>query len=228
MVKLLEQAYEILSKYSFIPLGNSSVQNIILVPQEEYSVGRKLRAYYLKLWDRVQAAEENYFLLKEKEIELKKLERKLKEEKDELEIELIKIKIARIKNSYKYIYKLFIDCIKEINDMIFAIKQLPEINLVEFELQEFEHFKNRMLSQITESPQVNVLKRLGFNINKQGELYLEANTAKEVIEKRTEDFTVEEKYEEVKKLFTKPLEEIPLKEILDIDFQNMLPEPEKE
>lgn len=222
---LLDTAYEILSKYSFLPLGNSSIQNIFLIVQDEYSIGRKLRIYYLKLWERLQSAEENYLNLKKKEIEIKKLERQLEKEEDELEKELILIEITRLRNSYKYVYKLFIDCMKEIADVIYAIKQLPEITLEEFEKQELEHFKNKMISQLTERTQITTLKALGFNINNRGEVIFEKESeVKELVENRLNELEVKDKYEEIKSMFKTSILKLPeksIEELFDIKINEL-------
>lgn len=210
--EILIEGYQLLSKYSFIPLGNSSVQNIFLVPQEEYSLGRKLRAYYLQLWSKMQAFEENYLKLIETELEIEKLNRLLEKTEDEIDKQLIKVKIVRHRNFYKYTYKLFMDCFKEMKDVIYAIKQLPEITLEEFEKQEFEHFKNRMIAQSNETPQINTLKALGYQMFYENGNYLLApinENAEKTLQGRIEEMKEKENYEQVKYLFERVFEYLP-------------------
>lgn len=161
---ILQKAKELLEKYQHIPFGNSIVQNLYLMVQDEYSNGRKLKSYLARLADRVQALEENYFKLKEEEIRLKKLHRQLEEETDELEKELIEVKIARSLSRLTYIKKLYADCIQEIATLVYAIEQLPYISREEFEKQELEHFKKRLIELTTKPDTIRGLECLGFQI----------------------------------------------------------------
>lgn len=163
---LLAKAQKLLQEYDFIPFGNSTVQNIFLMVQDEFSDGRKLRSYLCKLSDRLQALEHNYYRLREEEIKLKKLKRKLETETDELERELIEVRIQKSLSTLKYIKKLYLDALQEVSVLVHGIELLPNKpkNRIEFEKQEIEHFQKRLMSYLNEPDAIRALKAIGCEI----------------------------------------------------------------
>lgn len=186
LIDLLKEANDLIEKYSFVPYGNSSVQNLFLLVQDEFSSGRKLRAYLLRLVDRVRAVNENIFRLRKELVKLKRLQRQLEQEKDELKREEIQIDIERILNNISYVKKLYFDAFIEINDLVFAIKTLenkPETR-EEFEMQELEHFAKRLGSYLLEPDPVRGLKALGCSLVNNGdsvEVHMDDETRKRLL-----------------------------------------------
>lgn len=162
--EFFERFDKLLEKYEDIPFGNSDVQNLCLLVAEEYSTGRQLRAYLLRLWNRKQALENAYFDLKKLVVELRRLKRKLEDEKDEFERELIEIEIQQKLNQLKYIRKLYKDALREVLVLAKAIESLPEIDREEFERQEFEHFLHRLTKQLEVPVQIRSLMALGYDL----------------------------------------------------------------
>lgn len=163
--KLFEDLSKLMEKYQDIPFGNSDVQNLCLVVSNEYSTGRKLRAYLLRLWNRAQALENAYFELQKLAVELKKLRRRLENEEDDLEKELLEIEIQQKLNQLKYTEKLYKDAVREALVLVKAVEALPEIDRTEFERQELEHFRQRLVEQLKLPEQVISLKALGYDIS---------------------------------------------------------------
>lgn len=170
ITNLLEKTNKTLERFKDIPFGNSIVQNIHLITNDQYSLARKYRALGLRLQDRKIALEETIFELRKKYIQLKKLHQKLENEKDELEKEMIQIEIEQTLNSLSYIEKLCNDCSIEIKTLCALIEQFPEIDRKEFELQEFEHFKNKIINSLIKKPdEISTLEALQFKVELNGE-----------------------------------------------------------
>lgn len=167
MRETLREVDEILQKYgNEIPFGNSDVQDLAILPADCYSPGRKLRAYLLRLYNRKRSLDHYVLQLREQEIKIRKLERQLEKETDDLEKELIQVKIEQILVNVRHTYKLYIDCLREITTLVTAIKtEFPEpISREEFERQELEHFKEKLVLQLKQPSQFEALQALGFEV----------------------------------------------------------------
>jgi len=163
--KIIEETDKIMERFEDIPFGNSDVQNLYLIHQDNMSPARKYRTFGLKLQDRKRALEESMYSLRKTAIQLKKLRKKLHQEKDELERELIEIEIERTLNSLKYSKKLYNDCIREIEVLVNAIKKFPQYTREEFEQQEFEHFEKKLTHIVSGKPETLFsLQSLGIDV----------------------------------------------------------------
>lgn len=166
MMKLIVKAEELLEKYSFVPFGNSTTQNLFLLVQDDYSPGRKLRSYLCRLFDRVQAVREAYFGLLKEKVHLKRIKREIESETDELRKEELQIELESKLYRISVLRKLYSDALCEISDLIYAIESLQgkPNNREEFELQELEHFSKRLKSYLLEPEPVRGLKALGYKL----------------------------------------------------------------
>lgn len=138
---------QILELTDEIPFGNSDFQNKISLIECELFPHRAYKMVALKIIDRLSALSECYYNLKEKEIEIKKLQRQLEKETDELEKELIQIKIEKILNSFPYTKKLIKDAIHEIDELLPFLLSIGKISRKEFEEKEQEYFKTKIKIQ---------------------------------------------------------------------------------
>lgn len=163
-----------------IPFSNSKYQNENYVIKRSIGKGRQFRDGLLRLNDRLEALRECYYSLKksdldvkEKELNISKLQRQQQVEKDDIEYELIQIKIDRLNiekeqilSSKPSINKLVNDNITEIKDLYSVIKTFPIYSREEFEQLEKEHFDyihKKELFGITES--VESLLKIGCTLS---------------------------------------------------------------
>lgn len=154
---------ELLDYSDEIPFGNSDFQNRHVIVDMEKSKHRAFRHASLRLMDRLTALNECYYKLREDDIEIKKLERKLNSEQDDLEKELIMIKIDKIRSTYPYTQKLIKDAIAEIKCLYPVIKSIGKLTKEEFEKGELEYFKEKYITQLSKNPVQDSLEVLGKN-----------------------------------------------------------------
>lgn len=166
--KILEKAYNMINKYIELPLGNSDVQNLFLIQEDQYSLGRKARTYFVNLWSKIQIFEENYYKVKKSLIEIEKLEYEINKTEDVFDKRIKEIELEEKKNNLKYIYKLFLDCYREIEVLTYALENLPDVSRDEYEMQEIEHFKEKLVRSLTSTAQERSLKTIGLELTDSG------------------------------------------------------------
>ncbi len=92
---------------------------------------------------------------------------------------------------------MFYDCVAEIKGLCKVIKEMEPITREEFERQEFEHFKTRLVNRLQYPPEIETLRALGMEVQISGN-EIKALPNPEFIEEVMEK--VEEVSEEIRKL----------------------------
>lgn len=169
---------EILAISDEIPFGNSNWQNRSII-NREVTPHRALRAAVLKIIDRLNALRKNYYQLRKKNIELKRLKDKLQKEEDPYDRELIEIEIEELETSIPHIQKLTKDAIEEINSLYPIVKSLGKITRDQFETLEVLHFERKFQMENATKSETLLIQQLSKidaydTIVKKGRAYLKA------------------------------------------------------
>lgn len=139
---------EIENRFYDIPFENSQFQNENFVINAQLTPARAYRAIGLRLMSKFHALNEAYFGRQLEDIEIAELEEKRDNDPNKWERMKADVEIKKRLSNRSYTNKLINDAIEESNYLYNELKKFPEYTREQFELEEKQHFEQRLTRQI--------------------------------------------------------------------------------